>query len=112
MAQTFPLPSSPGKPPQQPGPDYKPFPGEIPTPPKYAKGGAVETACYAQGGAVLGRTRDFMKEPDPFTARSQMGDNAGFKKMKPEPGDPQDYVKKGKGEQGRDKSLKTVMPRA
>lgn len=30
----------------------------------YAKGGDVRTAHYAAGGAVLGRARDFMKEPD------------------------------------------------
>jgi len=29
----------------------------------YAKGGPVKTASYAEGGAVLGRTREFLKEP-------------------------------------------------
>ena len=32
----------------------------------YAKGGDVREANYAKGGAVTGRTRDFMKEPDQF----------------------------------------------
>lgn len=32
----------------------------------YAKGGDVRVASYAAGGAVLGRTRNFMKEPDEF----------------------------------------------
>lgn len=32
----------------------------------YTKGGDVREACYASGGSVLGRTRDFMKEPDEF----------------------------------------------
>ena len=57
----------------------------------------------AKGGAVLGRTRDFLKEPDAF--RSDTG-----------PGAEQDYGKTGEG--GRlsktsgDKSLKTVKPRS
>jgi hypothetical protein len=72
----------------------------------FAKGGDVRAAHYAKGGAVLGRTRDFMKEPDPFT-----GGRADFKKRKPQPGDPQEYEKSGKGAKGRDKSLSTVMPR-
>jgi hypothetical protein len=32
----------------------------------YAKGGAVQDASYAAGGPVLGRTREFLKEPDQF----------------------------------------------
>ncbi len=57
----------------------------------------------AKGGAVLGRTRDFMKEPDAF--RTDTG-----------PGAKQEYGKDGEG--GRlsktsgDKSLKTVKPRS
>ncbi len=56
----------------------------------------------AKGGAVLGRTRDFMKEADVF--RTDTG-----------PGAKQEYGKTGKGgEQSKlegDKSLKTVKPR-
>ena len=107
MAQTFPIPSSPGKPPADPGPIYKPFPGEVPAGPKYAKGGAVQAAHYAKGGAVLGRTRDFMKEAVPFR-----DDRDGLAAQKPKTApDAQEYGKNGKGEQGRDKSLSTVMPR-
>lgn len=32
----------------------------------YAKGSGAKSASYAAGGAVLGRTRDFMKTPDKF----------------------------------------------
>lgn len=32
----------------------------------YAKGGPTKVGCYAEGGAVLGRTRDFLKEPVEF----------------------------------------------
>jgi hypothetical protein len=68
----------------------------------YAKGGDVRTANYAEGGAVLGRTRDFMKEPDEFRT-----DGLNAKRDRED----QEYEKKGKGEQGRDKSLKPVKPR-
>jgi hypothetical protein len=80
---------------------------------KYAKGGAVEETCYAKGGEVLGRRREFMKEPDPFSAGAVGGAAAdsSFIKMKSDPGSPQEYTKKGKGAEGKDKSLKTVMPR-
>ncbi len=57
----------------------------------------------AKGGGVLGRTRDFLKEPDVF--RSDSG-----------PGAKQDYDKTGKGgDQSKltgDKCLKTVKPRS
>ncbi len=56
----------------------------------------------AKGGAVLGRTRDFLKEPDAF--RTDKG-----------PGAEQNYAKTGKcGELAKpdgDKCLKTVKPR-
>jgi hypothetical protein len=63
----------------------------------YAKGGMVKSCSYAEGGAVLGRSRSFMKEPDAF--RSDTG-----------PGAKQDYA--GGKPQGADKCLKTVTPRA
>ncbi len=57
----------------------------------------------AKGGAVLGRTRDFMKEPDVF--RTDTG-----------PGAKQDYDKTGKGgalsKTEGDKCLKAVKPRS
>lgn len=56
----------------------------------------------AKGGPALGRTRDFMKEPDAF--RTDTG-----------PGAKQDYGKNGKGDGDEkrtgDKSLKPVKPR-
>lgn len=80
----------------------------------FAKGGDVRAAHYARGGAVLGRTRDFMKEPSPFRSST---DGIAPANQRPiaaggEPGEPtNNYPKAGKGEKGRDKSLKTVMPR-
>lgn len=70
--------------------------------PHFEDGGKVE---FAKGGSQLGRSRDFLKEPDVFR---------GVKNPKPVPdplGDAQDYTKEGKGERGRTKVLKTVMPR-
>lgn len=32
----------------------------------YSKGGPARVGSYAEGGAVLGRTRDFLKEPVEF----------------------------------------------
>jgi hypothetical protein len=65
------------------------------------KGSGPKTASYAQGGEVLGRTKDFMKTPDRFRDSQ--------------------FVKKtedvwGKGEsaanpKAKDKSLKAVKPR-
>ncbi len=81
--------------------------GEDPTP-AYAKGGNVKTCSYAEGGPVLGRERSFMKEPDPYSAGMDPG-NSEFIKTKPKPGSPQDYA--GGKPKGKDKSLKTVMPR-
>lgn len=49
----------------------------------YAKGSQPQDAEYAKGGAKLGRTRDFLKEPDAFRTDS----GAGAK---------QDYAKSGK----------------
>jgi hypothetical protein len=40
------------------------FPGEKKM--SYAKGGDIRKANYAKGGAVLGRTRNFLKESDEF----------------------------------------------
>lgn len=114
--RSFPIPSRPAP---SGGEDnkpkaYDPDQGDDTSPmPTYAKGGNVKSCGYAQGGIVLGRTRDFMKEPDPFSARA-LGPNAAdtkFKKMKSDPGSPQDYKKSGKGAKGKDKSLATVMPR-
>ena len=85
----------------------------------YAKGGFIKgegarTASYAAGGPVLGRTREFLKEPSPF--RSGV-DGVAPANQRPiaaggAPGEPTSaYAKSGKGEKGRDKSLPTVMPR-
>jgi hypothetical protein len=80
----------------------------------YAKGGNVKSCSYAKGGVVLGRRRDFMKEPDPFSDGA-VGPNAAdsqFRKMTPKGGSPQEYTKSGKTSgPHKDKSLPTVTPR-
>lgn len=51
---------------------------------------------FAKGGGKLGRTRDFLKTPDAFRT---------------DKGVEQTYTKKGKGSEGKDKSLPVVKPR-
>lgn len=73
----------------------------------YAKGGNIRSASYAEGGAVLGRERSFMKSPDQFrlgTADDDLKEKIG---TAPEE---QDYA--GGKPKGRDKSLTPVKPRA
>ena len=76
----------------------------------YAKGGAVQDASYAAGGPALGRTREFLKEPDRF--RTSGKDQP---RGTPEPTEDQ-FPKTGKtGELSKptgDKSLKAVKPRS
>jgi hypothetical protein len=43
------------------------FPGEKGPGEMSSKGSGPRTASYAEGGPVLGRTREFLKEPDEFT---------------------------------------------
>ncbi len=64
----------------------------------FSKGSAPQTASYAEGGAVLGRTRDFMKTPDEFRDGTGKNDESWGK---------------GSGEKmtPKDKSLKAVKPR-
>jgi hypothetical protein len=93
--KTFPIPSKPA-----------PSGGEDKPAPAYAKGGDVQACSYAQGGPVLGRTREFLKEPAPFF--DDRDHPAKARRTSPED---QEYEKHGKGAKGRDKSLKTVMPR-
>jgi hypothetical protein len=75
----------------------------------------MKACSYAEGGPVLGRVRNFMKEPSPsrsdasgMASRNQLPVAGGG-------GSPHNqkiaYAKAGKSEKGRDKSLKTVMPR-
>lgn len=69
----------------------------------YAKGGNVWNTSYAEGGSVLGRTRDFLKTPNEFSeidhGSNKTDENWG----------------KGKGDslakRTGDKSLKPVKPR-
>ena len=75
-------------------------PGEMAK--KYAKGGDIGVGSYAAGGPVLGRTRDFMKEPDQF--------DGGRMPPKNPTATPQEYGSKG-GYAPKDKSLKPVKPR-
>lgn len=67
-----------------------------------AKGETPRDAEYAKGGATLGRSRDFMKEPDAF--RTDTGPSAK-----------QEYSKTGKGGElsklTGDKCLATIKPR-
>lgn len=71
-------------------------PGEMSN--SYAKGGDVRSTSYAAGGPVLGRQRDFMKEPVSF--RTDTG-----------PGAKQDYGTKGSpAKRTGDKSLPVVKP--
>lgn len=64
------------------------FPGEKgPGEMSYAKGGDIRTASYAQGGAVLGRTRSFLKEPDQFRTDSSNKTDEVFGKGAPSKGD-------------------------
>jgi hypothetical protein len=70
------------------------------------KGYQSKVASYAEGGAVLGRTRDFMKEPDRFRT-SGLSD-----KKDPVPEPTEDVFTKGSAHsEGTSKSLKPVKPR-
>ena len=77
----------------------------------YAKGGMVKDCSYAEGGPVLGRTREFLKEPDQFRAAYHADPNAGKDKPYGKPGVPG----AGKGEDpppaAKGKSLKAIKPR-
>ena len=105
--KTFPIPSIPAG----PGGDKPGTPKAVNDAPVKSEG--AQTASYAEGGAVLGRTRNFMKEPDPFSAGMPGGFAGGDskeKKMKADPGSPQDYAGgKPKGKYKAD--VKTPMPR-
>lgn len=74
----------------------------------YAKGSKPQDANYAKGGAVLGRTANFMKTPDSFSAKSHgSGKTAeNFGKGMPATGDGG-----GKAPPAKDKSLSPVKPR-
>jgi hypothetical protein len=77
----------------------------------YAKGGAVQDCSYAAGGPVLGRTREFLKEPDQFRAAYHKDPGAGadkpYGKSGPGAGKGEDPPPAAKG-----KSLKAVTPRS
>jgi hypothetical protein len=76
----------------------------------YAKGGDVRVANYAEGGAVLGRTKDFMKMKDEFRDPDEGNAVAD---------EDQKYGKSGEGAgtgqvkppKAAGKSLKAVKPR-
>ena len=101
--KTFPIPSRPAP----SGGEDNPKASDAPV-----KSEGSQTASYAAGGPVLGRTRDFMKEADPFSAGMPGGFAGGdskFKKTKPDPGSPQDY--EGGKPKGKSKAdVKTPMP--
>lgn len=68
----------------------------------YAKGGDVRETSYAAGGPVLGRTRNFMKEPDDFRTDKSNATDEVFGK-----GSGGESLSKRTG----DKSLAVVKPR-
>lgn len=90
------------------------FPGQKGEKMNYAKGGDVRPASYAAGGPVLGRTRNFLKEPDEFRDPDEGDARADADQL---------YAKSGEGsgkgdgpspgpKRSGDKSLKAVKPRS
>lgn len=72
----------------------------------YAKGHKPMEAHYAQGGTVLGRTRDFLKEPVEFRDRDE-----GERKSPDVVGDTADTDQKyGKSGAGAGKGMQAVPP--
>jgi len=72
----------------------------------YMEGGIVnkgymgKTENFAEGGEVLGRSRDFLKEPDRFRGKPNPP------KVKTD----DDFSDKTKEPKGKDKSLKAITP--
>lgn len=101
--KSFPIPSAPA-----------PSGGE--RPPTTSKFGATpQAASYAAGGPVLGRTREFLKEPVVFRAKNDeapKGDGSVDDDKLQTYGKPGgDEASGNKNPEGKDKSMKTVMPR-
>jgi hypothetical protein len=73
------------------------------------KSSGAKDACYAEGGAVLGRTRDFMKTPDSFSAKSHGSGKTSevFGKGSASTGDGG-----GKAPAAKDKSCPPIKPRS
>ena len=72
-----------------------------------SKSSGLHDASYATGGSVLGRTRNFLKEPDRFR-------NDGGPDRDPTPEPTEDVWGKGSSvanPKGRDKSEKPIRPR-
>lgn len=78
-----------------------------------SKGGTPYSMSYAEGGSVLGRTRDFVKEePDQFRGVKHSRIPGTVMGPTVTHDDEQNYPKHaGKNGNHRDKSLKTVKPR-
>jgi hypothetical protein len=72
----------------------------------YAKGEQPRDADYAKGGGTLGRTRDFMKEPDQFRA-AYHGDRQSADVVGDIAADDNKYAKSGIG---AGKGMCTVPP--
>ena len=73
-----------------------------------SKSSGFHDASYAQGGSVLGRTRNFLKEPDRFR-------NDGGPDRDPTPEPTEDVWGKGSSKanpKGSDKFEKPIRPRA
>ena len=85
------------------------WPGQAKEPSMSKFNSKPQNASYAEGGAVLGRTRDFLKTPDEF--READGDNGADEDDK--------YGKEGDGKgsgfikppKAAGKSLKAIKPR-
>ena len=84
----------------------------------FAKGGDVRVASYAAGGPVLGRTRDFLKEPVEFREADE-GERKNADVVGDTADEDQKYGKSGAGRgkgcvpppPARGKQLKAVVPR-
>lgn len=86
-----------------------------------SKGRGPQTASYAAGGSVLGRTRSFLKEEVEFRSGDEGQEGGSLNQGGPAPADEdQKYAKSGEGSgkgvsappaQRMNKSLKPVVPR-
>ena len=77
----------------------------------YAKGGNVQSCSYAAGGPVLGRTRNFMKEPDEFRDPDHANPGADDDQLYGKSGEGKGNGMCGGAPPAKGKSLSAVKPR-
>ena len=77
----------------------------------YAKGGDVRVASYAAGGPVLGRTREFLKEPDEFRDPDEHITTPDKDQLYGKSGEGKGTGMYGVPKTPKNKSLKTVKPK-